>query len=95
MLHTQDRLFYIFTGKSKDKAIKAFIDTLCKDIKVSLLSYFQSNNGQDIVLHTVLETSTPINDITYKAQDYVKKKYNAYLTNKHLSLLMTKLNAKE
>ena len=95
MLHKQDKLFYMFIGKSKDEAIKAFIDILCKDIKVYLLNYFQSDNDQDILLHVVLETSTPINEITYKAQNYVKNKHNVYLTNKHLSTLMTKLNTKE
>ena len=72
MLHKQYELFYKFISKSKDEAINVFIDILCKDIKVSLLNYFESNNDQDIELYIVLGTSAVINKITYMAQEYVK-----------------------
>jgi len=78
-----------------NEAIKAFIDTLCKDIEVSLLNYFKSNNDQYIEIHTVLKISALVNETTYKAQYYIKNKHNVYLTNKNLSTLMTKLNTKE
>ena len=95
MLEEQEEPFYCFIGKNKAEAKKTFAEVLCQDIEVSSLNYFDSDIDQDIVLHTVPVITALISEITYKAQEYVKNKHCTYLTNKHLSALMTKLNTKD
>ena len=95
LLQEQDPRFFAFIGKEKAETLNAFSEELCKDIEVSSLNYLESNIDQDIVSHTVHDTSLLICAMTFGAQEYVKRKHCVYLTNKHLSALMTKLNTKE